>query len=46
MVFASLLLTMTTCLSCGCNDVARSINFTALEEKLLPQLIHLMLFTI
>ena len=24
---------MTTCLSCGCNDVARSINFTALEEK-------------
>lgn len=33
MIFASLILTMSTCLSVGCNDIARSISMESLEEK-------------
>lgn len=33
MVIASLTLTLSMCLSCGCNDVAKSISVKALEEK-------------
>lgn len=33
MIFASLMLTMSTCISCGCNDVAISIRAKDMQEK-------------
>lgn len=33
MIFASLMLTMSTCISCGCNDIAKCITMKSLEEK-------------